>query len=129
MPITFRAEHGAKVIVTTATGIVSCADILDHIQAKVVSDVLSYAELFDARDVTLDVSVAELKSIAVKSREAIGKHQPGRVAVLTDSSFIYGLAKLYASLTEKDNPQFKIFQDMDAARSWISGGLSEPMPG
>lgn len=127
MPITFRSEHGTKTILTTATGIVTCAEILDHINAKVTADVLTYAELFDARDVTLDVSIAELNLIAKKVREATGKEKPGRIGVVTNSSFIYGLAKLYASLTEEDNPHFEIFQEMDAARSWISGDVYEPM--
>ena len=121
MPIKFSSDHGTKAIVTTATGIVSCEDILNHIEAKVVADVLTYAELFDARDVTLDVSIAELNVIAKEAREATGQQKPGRIAVVTNSSFIYGLAKLYASLTEKDNPHFEIFREMDAARSWIAG--------
>lgn len=121
MPIAFRSEHGTKTILTTATGIVSCADILDHIQAKVVADLVTYAELFDARDVTLDVSIAELHLIAESAREATGQQKPGRIGLVTNSSFIYGLAKLYASLTERDNPQFKIFQEMDTARAWITG--------
>lgn len=120
MPITFSSDHGANAILTTATGIVSCGDILKHIEAKVVADVMSYAELFDARDVTLDISITEVNVIARKVREATGQEKPGRIGIITNSNFIYGLAKLYASITEKDNPQFRIFQDLDAARLWIA---------
>ena len=121
MPITFRSDHGSETILTTATGILSCPDILAHIHAKTVADLTTYDELFDAQDVTLDVSIAELGLIAKKVKEATGKQNPGRIGVVTNSGFIYGLAKLYASITEKDNPHFEIFQDRDAALSWIAG--------
>jgi hypothetical protein len=54
---------------------------------------------------------------------------PGPVAVVTNSNFIRGLARAYASLTINDNPSFEIFDDVEEARSWITRAATASTPG
>ena len=119
MPVTFRGDRSNGVIVTVARGIVSYAELVKHIDAKAKKGVAARAELFDARDVTLDLSLQELKQLAAKVKEAVGEQSPGKIAVVTNSAFIYGLARTYAELSRKDNPRFEVFSDTQDAQAWI----------
>ena len=119
MPTSFSVDHDHRAVFTTANGILSLSHVRCHIQEKVEADVLSYSELFDARDVSLDLSISELSTIAKEVREVMGSVRPGKVAVVTNNNFIYGLARTYQALTATDNPRFEVFRDFDVARSWL----------
>jgi hypothetical protein len=119
MPVTFRADRSHGVVVTVARGIVSYAELMAHIDAKAKKGVAAKAELFDARDITLDLSIPELKKLAARVKEAVGEQAPGKIAVVTNSAFVYGLARAYAELSRKHNPQFEVFSDIRDAQGWI----------
>ena len=118
MPVTFTHDHAAKTIHAVATGILSCEEILGYLQDKQQAHVLGYAELFDVRGVTLDLSIADLHQIASAVRAAMGGIEQRRIAVVTNSSFIRGLAQTYAAMTVSENPEFDVFHDFDEARAW-----------
>ncbi len=124
MPITFTVDFTSKTIYTTAVGTIDFADLVVHLRAKDKANLLSYAELFDARDVLLDVSASELREIADEVRSVMGSQTPARIAVVTNSAFIYGLAETYAALTVQDNPQLRIFRSLEEANAWI---LAKPV--
>jgi hypothetical protein len=117
--IVFTVDRKAKAVFTTARGIVSRADIIDHIEAKMRAGVLAYAELFDGRETVLDLSMEDLPIIAETMRTAMADLKPGKVAVVADSGFLYSLARSYAELTREDNPQFEVFTEMEEAREWF----------
>jgi hypothetical protein len=119
MPVTRTIDHQKGAIFTTATGMLSRDEILGHIQAKADAGVFGYAELFDTRDVTLDLSIADLHTIATAVRQAMGSTSSGKIAVVTNNSFIYGLARTYKVISREDNPRFEVFSHIDDARSWI----------
>ena len=118
MPVSTSIDHEAKTIHTTASGIVSCDEILDHVERKRIAKAFNYAEVFDARGVTLDLSISDLHTIAAEVRAATGQEKPGRVSVVTNSSFIRGLAHTYAALTIGENPEFRVFHDLEGAKEW-----------
>jgi hypothetical protein len=118
MPVTFTHDDKARTILAVATGILSCETVLDYLREKPNAHVLGYAELFDVRGVTLDLSISDLYKIAAEVRAAMGPIKPGRVAVVTNSSFIRGLARTYAAMTANENPEFDVFHDLEEARAW-----------
>ena len=122
MPVTFTIDYEAKTIVAVGTGILSCEDILNYLQEKEKSCVMGYAELFDVRGVTLDLSISDLHKIAAAARTAMGATKQGRIGVVTNSSFIRGLARTYAALTVSENPEFDVFHDFEEARVWAFSG-------
>ena len=119
MPLTFSIDHEARTVLSTATGILSRDDLLGHLLSKKAQKLFSYSELFDVRNVTLDLSISDLHKIAAEARLAMGDDKPERVAVVTTSSFIRGLAHTYAALTVGENPNFSVFQHIDEARQWV----------
>src|SRR4051812_13785994 len=119
--IGFAVDDDKQIIFSRAGGIVSRADVLSYIEAKTEAGVLGYAELFDARDMVVDLSTADLPVIGTAMRKAAEGKEPAKTAVVTNSAMIYGLAKRYAEITRADNPLFKVFTDYNEARTWVSG--------
>ena len=126
MPITRTADEKTRTLYTKAVGPLSYEDFADHIQAKIKSGVIDYAELFDARGANLDLSLAELHSLSDQMQRALGNMQPGRIAVVTDSAFIAGLARAYQAASREHNPGFEIFGDCTEARTWLAGDAAAP---
>ena len=106
-------------MLTTATGIVTQQDLLRHLQEKEEAGVFCYAQLFDAIDVQLDLSVQDLHRIAGEARRCLHGRKSGHVALVTDSFYVHALATVYQGLTREENPVFRIFKDPAAARSWL----------
>jgi hypothetical protein len=122
MAVTFTIDHDAKRIIAIASGILSCQEVLDYLKEKQKAQALGFAELFDVRGVTLDLSISDLHKIASSVRAAMGDLKQGRVAVVTNSSFIRGLAQTYAAMTAIENPEFDVFHDLEQARGWAFSG-------
>ena len=119
MPVTFQVDRSGGAVFTTARGIVSYAELLDHIASKAKQGLIARAELFDARDITLDLSLSELQAIAEHTKEALGSQTPGKIAVVTNNTFVYGLARAYAVFAREDNPRLQVFQNVEDARAWL----------
>ena len=127
MPVTFQVDKSGGAVFTTARGIVSYTELLDHIAAKLERGLIARAELFDARDINLDLSLSELQGIAEQTKKALGSQTPGKIAVVTNNAFVYGLARAYAVFSREDNPSLQVFHNIEDARAWLlleeAGGI------
>jgi hypothetical protein len=119
MPIVLERDDAAGIVYSTAKGIVNLVDVEVHLRAKFDAQVLTWPEVFDARDVTLDLSMRDLNLIAEHVRQAMADKQPAPIAVVTNSGFVQGLAKAYGLLIADQNPAFAVFPTLDEARQWI----------
>src|SRR5688572_16417611 len=72
MSVTYTVDERRELVVTTARGIVTFSELMDHIAAKERAGLAAKAELFDARDVALDLSKDQLNQLAERSRSASG---------------------------------------------------------
>jgi len=52
-------------------------------------------------------------------KEALGGQPPAKIAVVTNSGFVYALARAYGKLSWQDNPNFEVFSDVQEAQAWI----------
>jgi hypothetical protein len=118
MPVSFTIDNETKTVLAVASGILSCDEVLGYLLEKQKARVMGFAEMFDVRNVTLDLSISDLYKIAAEARAITGDIKPGRVAVVTNSSFIRGLAQTYAALTVSENRDFDVFHDYEEARAW-----------
>src|SRR5437879_264512 len=121
MPVKFKIDDASGSVFAEARGIVSFAELVDYITAKEEQGLMGLPELFDARDTTLDLSVSDLETLSSETAEALGTKVAGRVSVVTNSAFIYGLAQAYAVLARQVQPTFAIFKDAQEARIWLLG--------
>ncbi len=117
MPITFRHRPERNAVFATATGIIGREDILEYFQAKVQADILMQPELFDARQVCLDLAVEDLAIIADAVSGKI-KALP-RTAVVSDSAFLLCMAESFRNLMELDSGTFRAFGSLPEAEAWL----------
>jgi len=119
--IGFVVDHERQIIFSRASGVVSLGDILKYIDAKKQAGVLEYAELLDGRNIVVDLSVSDLPVIGDAMRNSMTVQKSKRTALVTNSAFIYGLAKRYAEIRKRDNLQFEVFGDYAEASKWVRG--------
>ena len=119
MAVQFTVDQKERLIRTKASGAISLAQLFEHISKKKAAKVIDYSELFDARDIALNISLTDLPHLGSKVREAQGSLSPGKVAVVTNSNFVRGLASAYAGFVKEENPRVKIFQSLAEAEAWI----------
>ena len=120
MPIHLQFDEVSGCVFSTASGIVAVGEVEAHIRAKAEANMHSQPEIFDARDVTLDLSTEDLKHIASVVRETLGSLTPGPIAVVTNSGFIECLCRAYAAMTVKQNPAFGVFKTLAEAKEWVA---------
>jgi len=120
MPISIQFDESAGCVYSTAQGIVAVGDIEAHLRAKAAAELLFKPEIFDARDVTLDLSVRDLQHIAEVLREVMDASKAGPTAVVTNSAYIECLARAYAEMTAKENPDFRVFNSIVTAKEWVA---------
>ncbi|HLA90041.1 MAG TPA: hypothetical protein VJL28_06395 [Gemmatimonadaceae bacterium] len=122
MPITFHINAAEGVIYTTAQGVVTDADILAHKDAMVRHPDFrpGMRQLSDARLIErLDVSTAGVSLFAAHDglhASDLGAHQ---IAIVVGTDEVFGMARMYQSVTEANLPGVQIFRDMDEARRWL----------
>lgn len=120
MPIHLQFDEVSGCVLSTASGIVAVKEAEAHVRAKTAANVHWKPEIFDARDVTLDLSTADLKRIAAVVRETLGPLKAGPIAVVTNSGFIECLCRAYAAMTVKQNPAFQVFNTLSEAKEWAA---------
>lgn len=120
MPIILQFDEVSDCVCSTAHGIVGVEEIEAHLRARAATGVYAKPEVFDARDVTLDLSREDLQSVAAIMRELSASTPPGATAVVTNSAFIESLARAYALMTVKENPAFAVFNTIPEAKEWIA---------
>jgi hypothetical protein len=119
MPITFQLNPQHSVLLVRAAGIVTFDEIIDFLREKEEAGVFETPQLFDARDVQLDLSVQDLHRIAGEARRLLRSRKMGKIAVVTTSFYFQAIATAYAAITRQESPEFRIFKSLALARSWL----------
>ena len=116
--IRFRVD-AAGIVRTALTGRVGFDQMVMHLHARERTGLLGQPQLVDARGATIELSGAEARALAARVRER-GRDTPvGPTAVVADSDFMYGLARMYGGFA--DSGQFAVFRSMEEAEEWIAG--------
>lgn len=101
-------------------GVVTSDDLLAHIRARSEAGILGHPQLVDAREVQLELTTGDIRSIA----SLVGKLRSGsgmsRTAFVAQQDFAYGMARMYAALGVRDDPGFAVFRTMAEAEAWLA---------
>ena len=124
MPLAYAFSRPREISMI-ARGDVSFADV-----AVVLDELLDDPRLepgcqllVDCRGVTSAPSTPELRIIA---RDLAPLHQRGveRIAVCADSTFVYGVARMFAVFAEVFGLHVAAFRDVRDARQWLASGMA-----
>jgi hypothetical protein len=117
--IHFAFDERAQLIRATAHGIITAGEVIEYLRAKAGDDLQGFDELFDARDVVLDLSLDDLQNVADEVNRRGAGLAPGKTAVVTDSAFVYGLASAYAQMVDNGS-RFRVFAELSQAKEWLT---------
>jgi len=118
VPATYRIDRERRIILSTASGVLTDHDIREH-QQQLRSDPdfdASFDQLWDHRDVTdFQITTATLRDLATAR-----SFKPGsRRAVVTPSDLGFGLARMFQTLHEEAPEDLRVFRTIEEARSWL----------
>lgn len=120
MPISYTLDKPRRQIRTTVTGAVTVDEILKHFEAVGRDDLLSCAELIDARSVAEPyLSGGEVRRAAEKVVALCGTDKSGARAVLVSNTVVFGLARMFTTFVV---PHFhmEVFRDANEAADWLA---------
>jgi hypothetical protein len=118
MPITFSIDHAARKVIATATGPVTYAEILDHLEEEDRSNCLPYAELIIATDATAAFSTAEVRWIVDYLRGRRRINTLGRTAIVVRNETTFGMLRMLSILLE-EVVETAVFRNKVEAVEWL----------
>jgi hypothetical protein len=120
MPITATYDHQGHRVLATAVGRITLEEIRSHLEEERLEPALSYTELIDARGAILDFPSEDVRILVAWLRWLGEKTRLGPTAVVVDSDFTFGMARVIETLVEDVTP-IKPFRDKLDAELWLDG--------
>jgi hypothetical protein len=118
MPATCEIDHAARIVRSRAWGTLVDSD-LQATQRALREDPRfepTYSQIYDFSEV-------EHVRITGKGLESLARSSPfarnARRAVIVGSDHGYGMARMFAMLSDRDPSTFRIFRDTASASAWI----------
>jgi hypothetical protein len=119
MPTYYKIDKERKLVMSTASGVVTLADGLAH-QDKLSKEPdfdPSFSQLVDLTHVTrLEFSSADVRRLAQKSSFLVDS----RRAVLVNSDFVFGLSRMYEVFRDISGEKgILVFRNLEEALDWV----------
>ncbi len=135
MPLECRIEHERRMVMATATGVLSVEDfLLKHREVWGRSDVAGFDAVYDLSGLE-DFVLSSGERLRALSDLASSLDVPGtsaRLAIVAPQDFAFGLARMYAAfrtLNPRGGKTVNVFRSMQAALDWLSVEGSSTPPG
>lgn len=120
MPIAVALGENDLIIIH-ATGAITYAD-----GQRAIDDILAFGRqgeernvLIDGRGVTTAPSTGELRALARDLKPLIDRGL-GAMGIVTDTAFVYGVARMFAVFAEVFGLKVRAFRNMDDATMWLA---------
>jgi hypothetical protein len=120
MPASFRIDPLNHLIFSRAWGVLTDQDLATNRHAMVLDPAFTpdSAQLYDFSEVTgIEVTPAGIRALARKSVFAT----TARRAIVVSNDVGYGMARMFAQLSNRDEEVFRIFRDRAEALPWLTG--------
>ena len=121
MPATCDIDHDRRLVRSRAWGTLVDTD-LQATQRTLREDARfesTYSQIYDFSEV-------EHVRVTGKGLESLARSSPfardARRAVVVGSDHGYGMARMFAMLSDRDPVNFRIFRDVASATAWIESG-------
>jgi len=116
--IAYSVDVKQRLVTAVAEGVVSAADVREHLSSEQRDSALLFRELIDARGAWIDLSPAEVREIVDILRSLSIQHYLGPTAVVVSSPVAFGVMRMLENLVE-DVCVVRPFRDFAQAESWV----------
>jgi len=120
MAATYRFDTERRLMMVTLEGRVTGSE-LDAFTETVKQDAAfepSWPALVDASG----LNPAGLSTQVLRTRAAVPKQNPTRVAIVAPADVVFGLARMFQMMSEGDGNHIEVFRGMDEAMAWLASG-------
>ena len=107
-----------RLVTTVAEGVVSVADVREHLSSEQRDSALPFRELIDARHAWIDFSPADVRDIVNLLRTLSLQNFLGPTAVVVSSPIAFGVMRMLETLVE-DVCVVRPFRDFAQAENWV----------
>ncbi|MGH0038492.1 MAG: hypothetical protein ACQGVK_25945 [Myxococcota bacterium] len=123
MGIRYRIDSELALVVTTASGLLEDADLLDYGRRLLADPDRSKAkhELVDLRrvDDASSVSSEGIRALAEFWTDRSDQMAGGRLAIVARSNVGYGMSRMYQILRSDGPDSIQVFRDLERALTWL----------
>lgn len=107
-------------LLVRASGDITLAEVEDLLEemGRVVESHTPANLLADCRGVSSTISAAELRQAANDLQPFI-KRGVTHFALVTDSTFMYGIGRMFGALVELTGATLAMFKDVESAQQWL----------
>jgi hypothetical protein len=116
--IGYSVDVELRLVTTVAEGVVSVADVREHLSSEQRDSALPFRELIDARHAWIDFSPADVRDIVNLLRTLSLQHFLGPTAVVVSSPIAFGVMRMLETLVE-DVCVVRPFRDFAQAENWV----------
>ena len=124
MPVTFEIDPVRRIVWTVASGCVTYDELARHLAAEEREDALGLGEMFDGRGATTDVTPEQVRALVTRTDALVRQGRFGALAIVTDSDFAYGMARMYQILADPLPVRIGVFRTLDEATAWLSSATT-----
>ena len=119
MPIRYVIDRDRKRLLTHAEGLVTFQELSEHLDAEERDRGLGLPELFDARGATTNVTTQQVRTLVSRAAATLRRIPLGPTAIVATDDLVFGMARMYAILTEDAGARVEVFRDVESASRWL----------
>lgn len=125
MPIVHTVDRENGRLSAVATGGVTLADILHHLNEERLAAGLGFAEIIDGTTGTVAFSPDDLRKLVEVMRDLGTRQSLGPTAVIVSTDYAYGMMRLLEMLVD-DVCKVRPFRDLADAERWLQDPNDTP---
>jgi hypothetical protein len=123
--MTFVVDRVLQRMVTHADGLVTYADLTEHLDAEERERGLGLPELIDASGASTDVKPDDVARLVQRAARTSQRVPLGPTAIVVQDAMAFGMARMYAILMDRVGAPVEVFRDRSAAVRWLES-ISSP---
>ena len=125
MPVTYEIDAPRRMLWALAEGVVTYAELAQHLAEEERDDALGLAELIDARGATTDLTPEQVRSLVTLTDALVRKGRFGALAIVTDNDVTFGMARMYQILADALPIEIGVYRELSDALAWLGPAGSD----
>jgi hypothetical protein len=119
MPITLGVDREHRLVTTTVWGQVTYEEIQSHLSEEEHLRATGYPELIDAIGASTTLTADEVRALVNRTHDMLRQGPFGPTAIASDNDVLYGMARMYEILAERDGISVGVFRNVRDAERWL----------